>query len=67
MNCAKAKLETSDGQIYPCEIFDVSEGGAALHVGSSALYFWAGQPIKFNGRSANVLRNFPGGVVIKFD
>jgi hypothetical protein len=67
MNHAKATIATGDGQVYTCEIFDVSQGGAALHLGESALYFWLDQPVAFEGREARVLRCFPGGIVIKFD
>jgi hypothetical protein len=67
MNHAKATIATGAGQVYSCEIFDLSEGGAALHLGESALYFWLDQPVVFEGREARVLRCFPGGVVIKFD
>ncbi|MDE3177188.1 MAG: hypothetical protein KGM15_13885 [Pseudomonadota bacterium] len=67
MNHATAQLETAEGRLFPCEIFDISQGGAALHLGSSALYFWVDQPIKMGGRAGRVLRYFPGGVVIKFD
>lgn len=67
MNHAKATIATAVGQIYTCEIFDMSEGGAALHLGDSALYFWLDQPVSFEGREARVLRCFPGGVVIKFE
>jgi hypothetical protein len=67
MNRATAKLETAEGREFSCEIFDISGGGAALHLGSSALYFWVDQPIRLGGRPGRVLRYFPGGVVIKFD
>lgn len=67
MHHAKATVATGEGQLYTCEIFDLSEGGAALHLGESALYFWLDQPVVFEGREARVLRCFPGGVVIKFD
>jgi hypothetical protein len=67
MNHAKALIETSERQVYPCEIFDLSEGGAALHLGASALYFWIDQAVKLDGRAGRVLRCFPGGVVVKFD
>jgi hypothetical protein len=67
MNRAKAEISTSGGQIYSCEIFDLSEGGAALHLGENALYFWLDQPVLFQGRAGRVLRSFPGGIVIKFE
>ncbi len=67
MNHARARLETPEGKVFDCEIFDLSQGGAALHLGASALYFWADQPVKLDGRDAHVLRYFPGGVVIKFE
>ncbi|HXT08165.1 MAG TPA: hypothetical protein VN715_14650 [Roseiarcus sp.] len=67
MHHAKATIVTAEGQNYSCEIYDLSEGGAALHVGESALYFWLGQPVAFEGREARVLRSFPGGIVIKFE
>jgi hypothetical protein len=67
MNAAEGRLATADGQSYPCRVFDVSEGGAALHLGGGALYFWADQPVTFEGRAATVLRIFPGGVVIKYE
>ena len=67
MNGVKAELETLDGQIRTCEVFDLSDGGAALHLGGDALYFWVDQPVRFEGRFARVLRVFPGGMVIKFD
>jgi hypothetical protein len=67
MNNAKATIETTDGQIYPCEVYDVSDGGAAVQLGSNALYFWKDQPVRFNERFGRVLRHFPGGVVIKFE
>ena len=67
MHHAKAAIVTAEGQVYNCEIFDLSEGGAALHVGECALYFWLGQPVVFEGREAQVLRCFPGGIVIKFE
>jgi hypothetical protein len=67
MNHVKATIKTAKGQTYTCEIFDLSEGGAALHLGESALYFWLDQPVTFEGREARVLRCFPGGIVIKFD
>ena len=67
MNHVKATIATGEGQVYTCEIFDLSEGGAALHLGESALYFWLDQPVSFEGREARVLRCFPGGIVIKFD
>ena len=67
MNKAKATIETDDGRVYPCEIYDLSEGGAALQLGSNALYFWEDQPVRFCERFARVLRHFPGGLVLKFD
>jgi len=67
MNAAEGRLETEQGQVYTARIFDVSEGGAALHLGSSALYFWVDQPVTFDGRPATVLRYFPGGIVIKYE
>ena len=67
MNSAEATLHTIEGVSYACRIFDLSEGGAALHLGTNALYFWIDQPVVFSGRPAVVLRLFPGGVVIKFD
>jgi|SRR5579863_4761367 len=67
MNAAKATLETDDGRTFDCEIFDLSDGGAALQLGANALYFWIGQPVRFGERFGRVLRNFPGGLVIKFD
>jgi hypothetical protein len=67
MHHVKATIATAEGQIYTCEIFDLSEGGAALHLGESALYFWLNQPVVFEEREARVLRCFPGGIVIKFD
>lgn len=67
MHHVKANIATAEGQVYTCEIFDLSEGGAALHLGESALYFWLDQPVEFEGREARVLRCFPGGIVIKFD
>ncbi len=67
MNHATGKLETAEGRVFLCEIFDISEGGAALHLGSGALYFWVDQPVSLGGRPGRVLRYFPGGVVIKFD
>jgi hypothetical protein len=67
MNSAEGRLETDTGQVYAARIFDVSEGGAALHLGQSALYFWVDQPVAFDGRAAKVLRYFPGGIVIKYD
>jgi hypothetical protein len=62
-----ATLKTSDGREFSCQIFDISEGGAALHLGSNALYFWADQPVTMDGRPGHVLRIFPGGFVVKFD
>ena len=67
MKHAAAILKTSDGQVFPCQIFDISEGGAALHLGSHALYFWADQPITLGERPGHILRIFPGGFVVKFD
>jgi hypothetical protein len=67
MNAAEGRLETAEGKVYPARIFDMSEGGAALHLGSSALYFWVDQPVAFDGRAAKVLRYFPGGIVIKYE
>jgi len=67
MNRANAELTTIEGRPYSCEIFDISRGGAALHMGADALYFWVDQPIRFDGRAGRVLRTFPGGVVIRFD
>jgi hypothetical protein len=67
MHRAKSSISTGAGQVYDCEIFDLSDGGAALHLGDSALYFWLDQPVVFQGRDARVLRCFPGGIVIKFD
>ena len=67
MNRVRASIATGEGQVYSCEVFDLSEGGAALHLGDSALYFWLDQPVTFEGRDARVLRCFPGGVVIKFE
>ena len=67
MNASESTLQTGQGQNCPCRVFDVSEGGAALHLGANALYFWVDQPVSFGGRAARVLRLFPGGVVIKFD
>lgn len=67
MNRARATIVTGEGQVYRCEIFDLSEGGAALHLGESALYFWLDQPVALDGRAARVLRCFPGGIVIRFD
>ncbi len=67
MNKAKSTLETDDGRIFPCEIFDLSDGGAALQMGDNALYFWIDQPVRFCERFGRVLRHFPGGLVIKFD
>ena len=62
-----ASLKTTDGRDYPCEVFDISDGGAALHLGPNALYVWVDQPIVFDRRPGRVLRHFPGGVVIRFD
>jgi hypothetical protein len=62
-----ARLETTQGKTYECQIFDLSEGGAALHLGADALYFWVEQPIRLDGRCGAVLRHFPGGLVVKFD
>jgi hypothetical protein len=67
MNSAEGRLETADGHIYTARIFDVSEGGAALHLGAEALYFWVDQPVTFQGSAARVLRYFPGGIVIKYE
>ncbi len=67
MNKAKASLETDDGRSFPCEIYDLSEGGVALHMGANALYFWMDQPVRCCDRFGRVLRHFPGGLVIKFD
>jgi hypothetical protein len=67
MNKAKTQIETDDGRVFPCEIFDLSEGGAALQLGDNALYFWIDQPVRICERFGRVLRHFPGGVVIKFD
>ncbi len=67
MNAADGRLETADGHVYTARIFDVSEGGAALHLGAEALYFWVDQPVTFQGRPAKVLRYFPGGIVIKYE
>jgi len=67
MNYAQATLETTDGQVFPCNIFDLSSGGAALHIGPKALYFWIDQAVKLDGRPGRVLRYFPGGVAIQFD
>jgi hypothetical protein len=67
MNSAEGRLETTEGQVYSARIFDVSEGGAALHLGSGALYFWVDQPVTFEGRAGKVLRIFPGGIVIKYE
>jgi hypothetical protein len=64
---AGATLKTSEGREFSCQIFDISEGGAALHLGSNALYFWADQPVTMDGRPGRVLRIFPGGFVVKFD
>jgi len=64
---AAATLKTSEGREFPCQIFDISDGGAALHLGSNALYFWADQPVTLDDRPGRVLRIFPGGFVIKFD
>jgi hypothetical protein len=64
---AAATLKTSEGREFPCQIFDISEGGAALHLGSNSLYFWADQPVTMDGRPGHVLRIFPGGFVVKFD
>ena len=62
-----ARLESMQGRTYECQIFDLSEGGAALHLGAEALYFWVEQPIRLDGRNGTVLRHFPGGLVVKFD
>jgi len=67
MNHVRATIATAEGRTYTCEIFDLSEGGAALHLGESALYFWVDQPVTFEGREARVLRCFPGGIVLKFE
>ena len=67
MNRASATIETFDGQIYPCEIFDMSRSGAALQLGLSALRFSIGQPVKLDGRPGRVVRYFSGGAAIKFD
>lgn len=67
LNHASASLKTADGRISSCEIFDISDGGAAVHLGAKALYFWVDQPIWLDGRPGVVLRTFPGGMVIKFD
>jgi hypothetical protein len=67
MKHAAARLKTAEGQVYPCQIFDISEGGAALHLGSNALYFWAEQPIVLDERPGHILRIFPGGFVVRFD
>jgi hypothetical protein len=67
MKHAAATIKTSEGRIFPCQIFDLSEGGAALHLGSNSLYFWADQPVTMDDRPGHVLRIFPGGFVIKFD
>ena len=67
MNSAAATLQTVEGASHACRIFDLSEGGAALHLGANALYFWVDQPVLFSGRAGRVLRLFPGGVVIKFE
>jgi hypothetical protein len=67
MNRATALLKTLDNRIFPCEVFDISEGGVAVHLGANALYFWVDQPVMFEDRAAHVLRSFPGGIVITFD
>ena len=67
MHYARATIETDQGRVFSCDIFDLSEGGAALHLGADALYFWADQPIKLDQRAGRVLRHFPGGFVVKFD
>jgi hypothetical protein len=67
MQQAEATLRTRDGREAPCRIFNLSDGGAALHLGEGALYFWVDQEVELEGRAGRVLRYFPGGLVIRFD
>ena len=67
MNNASGAIETEDGRSFSCEVYDLSDGGAALHLGANALYFWENQAVRFGDRFGRVLRHFPGGLVIKFD
>jgi hypothetical protein len=66
-NRRKGVLRTNDGRELRGELLDESVGGAALQLGAAALYLWIGQPVTFEGRPAEVLRYFPGGVVLKFE
>jgi hypothetical protein len=67
MHNASGSVETEDGRAFACEVYDLSDGGAALHLGANALYFWENQAVRFGDRFGRVLRHFPGGLVIKFD
>jgi hypothetical protein len=67
MNNASGTIETEDGRTFSCEVYDLSDGGAALQLGANALYFWENQAVRFGERFGRVLRHFPGGLVIKFD
>ena len=67
MHNASGSIETEDGRTFSCEVFDLSDGGAALQLGANALYFWENQAVRFGERFGRVLRHFPGGLVIKFD
>jgi hypothetical protein len=63
----KAYLRTADGREMLGDMLDLSASGAAVHLGVAALYFWVGQPVALDDRPGQVLRQFPGGVVVKFD
>lgn len=62
-----AELKTEEGRTLSGSLLDISEGGAAVHLGSEALYLWEGQPVLLDRKHAYVLRHFPGGVVLRFE
>jgi hypothetical protein len=40
---------------------------AAVNLGAAAPYFWIGQPVVLDDRTARVRRHFAGGLGVEFD
>ena len=66
-NRRRAALKTSDGRETIGELLDLSATGAAVHLSLGAPYFWVGQEVMLDDRSARVRRHFPGGIGVEFD
>ena len=60
-------LKTSDGREIAGRLLDLSATGAAVGLEANAPFFWVGQDVKLDERSARVRRHFPGGIGLEFD